>query len=124
MNKLRSPIDAHETFVWVRYLQELTSQASMSLSLGPLGSTEPRSLEAVHYLSDELKRAGTFFGVDEPVARWLLSLRELLDSHVLTAAAIEVCDLDETVATAMMQRGLDAVAAGLAGVPAGTASAG
>src|SRR6476619_3920963 len=105
MNKLRSPIDAHETFVWIRYLQELTSEASTSLSAG-LGSTEQRPLDAVEYLSDELKRAGTFFGVDEPVARSLLSLRELLDSHVLTAAAIEVCDLDETVATAMVQRGL------------------
>ncbi len=113
MNRLRSTIDAPEVVAWLRYLRQLTSRASVVLRVQAAAPDNERQVEVVEHLSAELKRAGSSIGIDQPIARRLLSLRELLDSHVLTAAAIEGCDLDETVATAMVQRGIDAVAAGL-----------
>jgi hypothetical protein len=67
----------------------------------------------VEHLSEQLKRAGTLLGLDAPLARRLLSLREELDSHLLTATAIAGCDLDDATALRMVRRGVDAVATGL-----------
>jgi len=69
--------------------------------------------QAVDQLSDELRRAGSLLGLEAPLARRLLSLREELDSHALTASALAGCDVDDATALAMMQRGIDAVEFGL-----------
>jgi hypothetical protein len=69
--------------------------------------------QAVEQLSDELRRAGTLLGLEVPLARRLLSLREDLDSHALTASALSGCDVDDATALAMMRRGIDAVESGL-----------
>jgi hypothetical protein len=113
MNTLRPAVDAPEVAAWLRYLSRLTSRASVELRVQAADTVDDRQVEVVEQLSAELKRAGSSLGIDQPIGRRLLSLRELLDSHVLTASAIKGCDLDETVATAMVQRGLDSVAASL-----------
>lgn len=69
--------------------------------------------QAVEQLSDELRRAGAMLGVDEPLARRLLSLRAELESHALTASALAGCNADQATAADMIRRGLDAVASGL-----------
>ena len=69
--------------------------------------------QAVQQLSDELKRASGLLGLDAPLARRLLSLREELDSHALTASALAGCDLDDATALGMLRRGIDVVELGL-----------
>lgn len=74
-----------------------------------------RTLLQIERLSDELREAGLALGSEHRLSRRLLSLRESLDSHLLTAAAIRGDD-DETAspaAHAMVQRGIDTVLAGL-----------
>jgi hypothetical protein len=96
---------------WLRRLHVLTAFAA-SVSGGSTGG-DRAALELVQHLSDELRAAGADLGFESKLARWLLSLRELLDSHLLTATAIAACDYDETATVAMLRRGIDAVAAGL-----------
>jgi hypothetical protein len=93
--------------VLVDRLRVLTRLACTSLT-----DIEFASL-AADQLSDELKRAGELLGLDAPLARRLLSLREELDSHALTASALAGCDVDDATALAMMRRGLDVVELGL-----------
>lgn len=69
--------------------------------------------QAVEQLSAELKRSGTLLGLDSPLARRLLSLREELDSHALTASALAGCDVDDATALAMVRRGIEVVELGL-----------
>jgi hypothetical protein len=92
-------------------LHTMTSFAADSLDASNIDADG--SLDTVERLSDELKATATALGLENQIARRLLSLRELLDSHLLTATAIASCDLDETAAIAMVRRGIDAVAAGL-----------
>ncbi len=93
-------------------LHYLTSFAAASFrSLVP--ASGGASFDTVERLSDELKATAVALGLEGHTARRLLSLRELLDSHLLTATAISGCDLDDTAAIAMVQRGIAAVAAGL-----------
>jgi hypothetical protein len=96
----------------VRELRLLAEVTRSRLRLAAL-TTADRDPADFEHLSLELKRAGAALGFDAPLARRLLSLRELLDSHLLTATAIASCDLDDHAALAMVRRGVDAVAAGL-----------
>ena len=96
----------------LRLLAEVT-RSRLRLATLTAADRDPADFEAFEHLSLELKRAGAALGFDAPLARRLLSLRELLDSHLLTATAIASCDLDDHAALAMVRRGVDAVAAGL-----------
>jgi hypothetical protein len=93
--------------VLVDRLRVLTRMARASLTDLELAG------RALDQLSDELKRAGSIIGLDAPLARRLLSLREELDSHLLTATALAGCDVDDATALAMMRRGVDVVDLGL-----------
>jgi hypothetical protein len=104
-------IERRDVGARVSRLHALTSAAAASLQAS--GVDGDGSLDTVERLSDELKATAIALGLDSQVARRLLSVRELLDSHLLTATAIASCDLDETAAIAMVRRGIDAVAAGL-----------
>jgi hypothetical protein len=99
----------------VSELHVLAEVTRFRLRLAALAVAEPEPADfaSFEHLSQELKRAGAALGFDAPLARRLLSLRELLDSHLLTATAIASCDVDNTAALAMIGRGVDAVAAGL-----------
>jgi hypothetical protein len=95
----------------VRQLRDLTVQTGTAVARH--GRCDAAVALGVEHLSDELKRAGVVLGLDTPLARRLLSLREELDSHLLTATAIAGCDLDDATALRMVGRGVDAVAGGL-----------
>jgi len=113
-----SPVAGPSSRVRIRQLQELSRQARLATTqdVGH-GDRESRldagCLDAVEHLSSELKVAATALGFEAPVARRLLSLRELLDSHILTATALAGCDLDGSAAVAMVSRGVEAVTMGL-----------
>jgi hypothetical protein len=69
--------------------------------------------DVVQQLSDDLKWAADRCGSDAVTRRRLLSLRETLDSHLLTGFALAACDLGDAAVPTMLARGLNAVADGL-----------
>ncbi len=69
--------------------------------------------DVVEQLSDDLKWAADRLGSDAVTRRRLLSLRETLDSHLLTGFALATCDLGDAAVPTMLARGLNAVAEGL-----------
>jgi hypothetical protein len=99
--------------VLVRELHVLTETTHKGLWEATIAGSGPVDFEDAETLSRQLKRAGAALGFDAPLARRLLSLRELLDSHLLTASTLASCKLDDCSALNMVRRGVDAVAAGL-----------
>jgi hypothetical protein len=67
-----------------------------------------------NHLSEQLRRAARAAGVETPVGRRLLRLRDELDSHVLAASVLE--ESGARNARHLLRRGVDAVAADLAQV--------
>jgi hypothetical protein len=67
-----------------------------------------------HQLSDQLRHAAQTAGLDSPVGRRLLSVRDDLDSHALAASVLE--SSGGRNARRLLRRGVDLVAAHLAEV--------
>jgi hypothetical protein len=111
--EVRTSVEADERVRLLLRLHRLTVLAATSWRAN--GGTAS-ALGQIERISEELRDAGMALGSEHRLSRRLLSLREALDSHLLTAAAIRGDDDDEPAspaAYAMVQRGIDTVLAGL-----------
>jgi hypothetical protein len=100
----------------VRLLLRLHRLTVLAATSWRVNGGNARTLAQIERISEELRDAGMALGSEHRLSRRLLSLREALDSHLLTAAAIRGDDDDEPAspaAHAMVQRGIDTVLAGL-----------
>jgi enoyl-CoA hydratase/carnithine racemase len=111
--EVRATIDGDERVARLLRLHRLTVLAATSWRTSG-GSA--RTLGQIERVSEELREAGLALGSEHRLSRRLLSLRESLDSHLLTAAAIRGDDDREPASPAvhaMVQRGIDIVLNGL-----------
>jgi hypothetical protein len=100
--------------VLLTYVRTIVERADRSIERAGTDPAEAEaSIEAAERVSEELKWTAGLLERDRALGVRLLSLREALDSHILTARALMSCDIHESAVPTMLRRGLVAVVAGL-----------